>query len=341
MRVCSFAVARKEYMVTGRTLLCCKRCGSVLTQKSDGYHCDQCMMVFPVDEDIILMEEKGSDHDLRIGDVLLDLYALRNRKYYAKYIESDVEYIARLHSLDFLNCHAEHLSPYLSNSVVLDLGCGQLPYIGSFPETKVKEFYGLDLSLDSLKIARRHFKGTFPLILVRHGVRDIPFRDGCVDVAVSSEVLEHLDHPQDYLREIYRVVKKGGYLSLSTPNAAMYLYPHNLFCIATDPREWFKRMNCHKRWHEALLWHPGLRPKILRNWIQKAGFSIVHHVTRLWYSHTPVRLMWRFLFVLEKAGLSCAGSLFSDYLRMMDRLLKSKIPVISKAGIRQFVLCRK
>jgi SAM-dependent methyltransferase len=300
------------------------------------------MIAFPVEEGIVLMEEKRDNKDLRIGDHLMDLYELRNnRKYYGSYIQSDVEYTARLHSLMFLDVHAELLSPYLSDSVILDLGCGQLPYIGSFPGNKVKEFYGLDLSLDSLKAARCHFKGPYPLILVRHGVEDIPFCDGSVDMVVSSEVLEHLDCPKNYLQEIYRVMKKDGYLSLSTPSAAIYLYPHNLFHIARRGKDWLKKVNCHKCWEEALHWHPGLRPRILRTWVEDAGFSIIHHVTRLWYSHTPVRMMWRFFSLLEKAGISSAGCIYSSYLRMTDRLLRSGIPFVNKTGIRQFVLCRK
>ncbi len=49
-----------------------------------------------------------------------------------------------------------------------------------------------------------------------------------MDIVVSSEVLEHLDHPKEYLQEIYRVMKEGGYLSLSTPCVSTYFYPHNL-----------------------------------------------------------------------------------------------------------------
>lgn len=276
-------------MINGDTnLLCCASCGSLLVQMPDRYICNNCSQAYPVSEGIVLMEEKEEKTDIRIGDHLLDLYELRNeRKYYGSYIRSGVEYAARLHSVNFSNFHAELLSPYLSDSIILDLGCGQLPYIESFPETKVKEFYGVDLSLESLKIARRNFKGAFPLILVRYGVKNIPFRDATMDMVVSSEVLEHLDHPKSYLREIYRVTKEGGYLSLSTPCASIYFYPHNLLKIAVKAIGWYKAVNCHLYWQEALSWHPGLRPGILRNWVKEVGFSIKRQETRLWYFYTP------------------------------------------------------
>jgi len=329
-------------MENDRTILCCKSCGTFLVQRSDRYVCSHCSQAYPVREGIVLMEGREEKTDLRIGDHLLDLYELREeRKYYGSYLRSDVEYTARLHSIEFTDFHAEILTPYVADSFILDIGCGQLPYIHSFSQKKVKEFYGVDLSLESLTIAKRHFKGVFPLTLVRHGIRDIPFRDASVDIVVSSEVLEHLDHPKDYLREIYRVMKKGGYLSLSTPCASMYFYPHNLLYMGRDPSNWFKKLNCHNYWEEALNWHPGLKPNILRKWVTEAGFSIVRHDTRLWYYYTPVRFLSRLFSVLERMGILSSGDIFSKYLKVMDNLLASNIPILKWFGIRQFILCRR
>ncbi len=43
--------------------------------------------------------------------------------------------------------------------------------------------------------------------------------DGSVDAVVSTEVLEHLyNHPAGYLAEVWRVLRPGGVLLLSTPN---------------------------------------------------------------------------------------------------------------------------
>lgn len=329
-------------MVNGHTIIRCKRCGGTLVQQPNRYMCNHCLQAYPVEDGIVLMEEKQEEIDLRIGDNLLDLHELRNeRKYYGAYIQSDVEYAARLHSANFPDFHAKLLSPYISDSIILDLGCGQLPYIDSFSEARPETFYGLDLSLESLVIAKRNFKGTFPLILVRHGVEDVPFNNASVDIGISSEVLEHLDNPKCYLREIYRVVKDGGYLSLSTPCVSMYFYPHDLLRMMIRPMSWYKMVNCHNYWEEALNWHPGLRPDILREWVEEAGFSIERHETRLWFYHTPLRLVWRLFSLAERMGISAAGSIFARYLRLMDAVLASNIPVIKWFGIRQFILCRK
>lgn len=49
----------------------------------------------------------------------------------------------------------------------------------------------------------------------------LPFPAECFDAIVCSEVLEHVAGPQAMLRELYRALKPGGRLLLSTP----FMYP--------------------------------------------------------------------------------------------------------------------
>ena len=46
----------------------------------------------------------------------------------------------------------------------------------------------------------------------------LPFRDACLDGVVASHVIEHLESPSLFLKECWRVLKRGGYLDLSLPN---------------------------------------------------------------------------------------------------------------------------
>jgi 2-polyprenyl-3-methyl-5-hydroxy-6-metoxy-1,4-benzoquinol methylase len=38
------------------------------------------------------------------------------------------------------------------------------------------------------------------------------------DLVIAQEVIEHIERPYDFLRRVWRVVKPGGYLFLTTPN---------------------------------------------------------------------------------------------------------------------------
>jgi len=109
-------------------------------------------------------------------------------------------------------------------SSVLDMGCGEGRHtIGLFVDEGINAF-GFDLSLDDLKIAESRL-GDFPISLNENsscsfGVSNInllPFPDGIYDSVICSEVLEHVDCPEESIKEMIRVLKPGGILALSVP----------------------------------------------------------------------------------------------------------------------------
>ncbi len=48
----------------------------------------------------------------------------------------------------------------------------------------------------------------------------LPLPSGAFDVIVSSEVIEHLENPRAMFRDLFRVLRPGGLLILTTPNQA-------------------------------------------------------------------------------------------------------------------------
>lgn len=93
--------------------------------------------------------------------------------------------------------------PTLRGSV-LDVGCGSKPYRGLF-DASVREYVGLD---------RASPNATPDVIGDAHA---LPFEDHRFDVAVSFQVLEHVERPVDCLREMVRVVRPGGEVVFTVP----------------------------------------------------------------------------------------------------------------------------
>ena len=85
---------------------------------------------------------------------------------------------------------------------VLDLGCGAVPYRHLFAQAD--RYIGLDLPPNQ----EADVLGT---------ALCLPFRDSIFDAVLCSEVLEHVPEPADLLRQVYRVLKPGGVLLLTTP----------------------------------------------------------------------------------------------------------------------------
>lgn len=105
------------------------------------------------------------------------------------------------------------------DDVILDVPCGRGFYLNMIRYVSKCKLIGVDLDWDVLKKAQRNV-GHLPDIVLNHAsIYDLPYPDNTFDAAILSEVLEHLDYDVDGLREVYRVLKPGGVLAVTVPNA--------------------------------------------------------------------------------------------------------------------------
>ena len=97
--------------------------------------------------------------------------------------------------------HIVALAPSVHGRL-LDVGCGSKPYQKYFAAS---EYIGLDMQGRN-KHADRFYDG-----------KTFPFSDGEFDAVLTSEVLEHVFNPDEFLSEINRVLRDGGVLLLTVP----------------------------------------------------------------------------------------------------------------------------
>jgi SAM-dependent methyltransferase len=115
----------------------------------------------------------------------------------------------------------EHVNRYAwaeprASGRILDVACGT--GYGSAMLARRGQVSGLDK--ESAAVALAHHRA--PEIDFRACVLPpIPFPDRTFDVVVTFETLEHIEDDEAYIAEIHRVLKPGGQLLLSTPNAAV------------------------------------------------------------------------------------------------------------------------
>jgi 2-polyprenyl-6-hydroxyphenyl methylase / 3-demethylubiquinone-9 3-methyltransferase len=104
---------------------------------------------------------------------------------------------------------AEHIPPAAhAGALLVDLACGgglMAPHVGRLGYRHV----GVDLNLRALQLAREH--GVTP---VRASVLAVPLADGCADVVLAGEILEHLEDDVGVLAECARLLRPGGILVL-------------------------------------------------------------------------------------------------------------------------------
>lgn len=108
----------------------------------------------------------------------------------------------------------ELLAKYFNGGVYVDVGCMDSPMPSILAE-KYDNIYALDFADDIIKI----LSSKYPKVNYRTIPNEytLPFKDGEVDYLVAGEFIEHLENPQLFFDEAKRVVKKGGWIAISTP----------------------------------------------------------------------------------------------------------------------------
>ena len=68
--------------------------------------------------------------------------------------------------------------------------------------------------------------------------RKMEFADGSFDTCIAIEVIEHLHNPQNLIDEAWRVLKKDGFLFITTPN--VHSIAQKLRFLFSDDFLWFR-----------------------------------------------------------------------------------------------------
>ena len=159
----------------------------------------------------------------------------------------------------------------LEGATILDDGCGS-GYIAQElarlvgPSGKV---IGVD------RVDERQISDGFEFLLLEDN--ELALEDSCVDVVVSNHVLEHVgerDQQAEYLREIHRVLKPGGWVYLAIPNKYRLMEAHyglpllswlpqslaDRFVRVTGKGEWYDVDPLSRSSLRAALMSAGLKP---------------------------------------------------------------------------------
>jgi SAM-dependent methyltransferase len=131
---------------------------------------------------------------------------------------------------------------------------------------------------------------------------DLPFPDGVFDVVFSSEVIEHTPDPARAALEMFRVLKPGGHLVLSTPTWLWQWPVRVASALRLRPYDGFENF---------------LPASTLRGTLQSAGALVVEHRG---LHLVPFQLTW-----------------LQPLSRRLDRLGKALLPLM----INQCIHCVK
>lgn len=158
------------------------------------------------------------------------------------------------------------------DKLILDFPCGRGFYLNMLRYVSTCRLIGAELDWDVLLKAKRNVGALPDLELMRANVYHMPFADNTFDAVIMSEILEHIEDDVQALREAYRVLKPGGVVAITVPNAD---YPF-LWDPINRTLEWLFGTHIQSGpfagiWanHVRLYWRDDLRRAVL-----DAGFEV-------------------------------------------------------------------
>ena len=124
---------------------------------------------------------------------------------------------------DLLN---EHIVRYLlarqfaADKTVLDAACGA-GYGSALLGERAAGVVGIDISGEAIEYARERY-GSGKVRFLQSDCLSIPFPSGHFQLIAAFEIIEHLENPEAFVKELHRLLDASGVLLISTPNRLYY-----------------------------------------------------------------------------------------------------------------------
>jgi SAM-dependent methyltransferase len=169
------------------------------------YGCDECQFLF--------VHPSPSEDELRA--YYEERYRLCGEHFYPKASSRRRRAFGR--SLKFFR--------YVRGKRVLDIGCGGGFMVGAFARLGAVEASGIDISAKSLEYARYHYPDCS---FYCEPLWEFAERKKTYDFVFSSETLEHLSHPVEFMDALSEITLPGSFVYISAPDAGHPGVPKNL-----------------------------------------------------------------------------------------------------------------
>jgi len=166
--------------------------------------------------------------------------------------------------------------PLQKSERVLNVGFGDGPqalvYHGNF-----QEMVGVEIQTDRLERARHMLQtqGVEHVRVIEGNVEELPFEPSVFDAVLAIDIVEHVQHPDVFLQELFRVLRPGGRMLITFPAT------HDHF---EDAMSFLGRLL--KPWKERVphqhgeAWHPDAHAHahpipVWKKRVEDAGFTFI------------------------------------------------------------------
>jgi len=220
-------------------------------------------------------------------------------------------------------------------NIAIDCGCGKGEYLKEL-SAKFQVLIAIDLSLEAILYAQEINKDLDNIIYVNGSMLDFykVFNKSIADFCLSAEVIEHVPSPNEYLNNIYMLLKKDGQLLISTPCQNLYFYPMQFISmLLTKPKVLYKLLNPLKYWYFALDWHPAMSKKVFLNLLRNHDLKVEYYNNFVPYYFDKFPIMFYLAKILpQKYDIVYYRNFLNFYNKIIEKI---------GFGIRQHTLLVK
>jgi SAM-dependent methyltransferase len=222
----------------------------------------------------------------------------------------------------------ERVAGPLRGKRVIDCGCGAGEYVRSL-NARGADAWGIEYSEDKIREARQHADLPEERLAVGD-IEHLEFENGCFDLALLNEVLEHVPDDLRGIREVHRIVKPGGLIVVFSPNR---LYPFETHGVSLRSGAKVPHYMPFVPYVPVRLglfeyWARNYWPWELRELIRSGGFSVVR-CAYVWQTFENISGNQPRLIRVLRPALRAIAALFEA------------IPGLRAFGVSQLIVARK
>ena len=163
-----------------------------------------------------MSNKKISDKDRKDVKKEMDSYYKNQKDYYTNLLEYE----------NRVKNNLEEYIPYIEKAnSILDVGCGSgtlcLFLSKKYPDKKI---CGVDISPQGINLAKKEaMKNNCKIEYKLSDIeKKIDFNNNHFDLVISHEVIEHLNYPENMIKEVWRVCKSKGIAIIIAPNLFLF-----------------------------------------------------------------------------------------------------------------------
>ncbi|MCW8810559.1 MAG: class I SAM-dependent methyltransferase [Ignavibacteriaceae bacterium] len=116
---------------------------------------------------------------------------------------------------------------------ILDVGCGK-GWVAKEFLPKGKTVVSLDISVTNPSIVKKLYSNPKHFAIAADSFH-LPLNDNSFDCVIASEIIEHVVDPAGFIKELFRVIKKGESLIITTPYKEKLIYYLCIHCNQKTP----------------------------------------------------------------------------------------------------------